>query len=105
MAALSVIGVNCVNAKRVVDKAAEFINTLEMRSKSPFLKGCLQKLAILAGDEKVIEAIKDGRRGKRGWKLKSERSSDVGKVVVKELTFVEALLHIWDPSSIMILVW
>uniref|UniRef100_A0A0R3S0L8 TPR_REGION domain-containing protein n=1 Tax=Elaeophora elaphi TaxID=1147741 RepID=A0A0R3S0L8_9BILA len=62
MAALSVIGVNCVNAKRVVDKAAEFINTLEMRSKSPFLKGCLQKLAILAGDEKVIEAIKDGRR-------------------------------------------
>ncbi|VDN03230.1 unnamed protein product [Thelazia callipaeda] len=63
MAALSVIGVNCVNAKRVVDKAAEFINTLEMRSKSPFLKGCLQKLAILAGDEKVIEAIKDGRRG------------------------------------------
>ncbi|VDK82302.1 unnamed protein product [Litomosoides sigmodontis] len=62
MAALSVIGVNCVNAKRVVDKAAEFINTLEMRSKSPFLKGCLQKLAILAGDEKVIDAIKDGRR-------------------------------------------
>lgn len=64
MAALSVIGVNCVNAKRVVDKAAEFINTLEMRSKSPFLKGCLQKLAILAGDEKVLEAAaKEGRRG------------------------------------------
>lgn len=75
MAALSVIGVNCVNAKRVVDKAAEFINTLEMRSKSPFLKGCLQKLAILAGDEKVIEAIKDGRRGKRGGKSSGGETS------------------------------
>ncbi|MFH4979328.1 hypothetical protein AB6A40_006037 [Gnathostoma spinigerum] len=62
MAALSVIGVNCVNAKRVVDKAAEFINTLESRSKSPFLKDCLQKLAVLAGDEKAIEAVKEEQR-------------------------------------------
>uniref|UniRef100_F1KPY2 Ubiquitin carboxyl-terminal hydrolase 7 n=1 Tax=Ascaris suum TaxID=6253 RepID=F1KPY2_ASCSU len=62
MAALSVIGVNCVNAKRVVDKAAEFINTLETRSKSPFLRECLQKLAFLAGDEKAIDAPKDSRK-------------------------------------------
>ncbi|VDM44120.1 unnamed protein product [Toxocara canis] len=62
MAALSVIGVNCVNAKRVVDKAAEFINTLETRSKSPFLRECLHKLAILAGDEKAIDAPKDSRK-------------------------------------------
>ncbi|VDK44071.1 unnamed protein product [Anisakis simplex] len=62
MAALSVIGVNCVNAKRVVDKAAEFINTLETRSKSPFLRDCLQKLASLAGDEKAIDAPKDSRK-------------------------------------------
>lgn len=62
MAALSVIGVNCVNAKRVVDKAAEFINTLESRSKSPFLKECLQKLAVLAGDEKALESPKESRK-------------------------------------------
>lgn len=59
MAALSVIGVNCVNAKRVVDKAAEFISTLESRSKNPFLLECMSKLALLAGERETEEPSKD----------------------------------------------
>lgn len=62
MAALSVIGVNCMNARRVVDRAADFIATLENRTKNPLLKDCLIKISQLAGDEKSVEALREFRQ-------------------------------------------
>ena len=55
MATLSVVGVNCVNSKRIVQKAGEFLHALLSRARNPFLLDIMRRLAVLAGEQPTEE--------------------------------------------------